>query len=58
MAEFAQITEVLDALRATFFKRLQCKTGWGKVELKLEFERAVSDTMAALWDKGSKEATK
>lgn len=51
MAEFAKIKDILDDLRNHFFDRLKKKTGWGKEEVKIEFERAISDTMIAAWDK-------
>ncbi len=40
--------EFVELLREEFHKRLERKTGWGKEELKLEFERAVSAAIVRL----------
>jgi len=36
--------QFIETLRSVFYDRLNRKTSWGKEELKLEFERAISDT--------------
>jgi len=36
----------LEDLRQAFHKELSAKTGWGREELKMAFERAVSNTLA------------
>jgi len=42
------IQQFITQLRANFYARLERKTGWGKEELKLEFEQAVSETLAKM----------
>lgn len=37
--------ELVDGVRREFFGRLNRKTGWGRNELKLEFEGAVLDAL-------------
>ena len=49
--EFKTAKELIDDLRDCFFKRLNAKTGWGKEDVKMEFERAISDAFVASWDK-------
>jgi hypothetical protein len=51
MTDYANIKDILDDLRIHFYNRLNRKTGWGKEELKLEFEKAISDTMIQAWDR-------
>lgn len=40
------LSTFLEYLRQAFHKELSAKTGWGREELKMAFERAVSDTLA------------
>lgn len=54
MTEFAKIKDIMDDLRTTFFDKLNRKTGWGKEEVKMEFEKAISDTFISAWDKREK----
>ena len=49
--DFKDAKELIDSLRDNFFNRLKAKTGWGKEEIKMQFERAISDTFIASWDK-------
>ena len=39
-------SEFLKALRERFYGELSAKAGWGREELKVAFERAVSDALA------------
>lgn len=39
-----KIKSFIEKLRMNFYKRLDRKTGWGKVELREEFEQALTDT--------------
>ena len=39
--------ELIDRFRTEFFNRLSRKTGWGREELRLEFEGAALDTVAS-----------
>jgi len=50
MMNFKKASDLIDTLRTKFYERLNRKTGWGKEELKMEFERAISDTFIASWD--------
>lgn len=40
----------INLLRDNFSTRISTKTGWGKNELMMEFERAVIDTMTQTMD--------
>lgn len=42
------LKEFISTLRARFHERLEAKTGWGKEELKREFELALSDALMAI----------
>ena len=42
--------KLIDLIRREFFKRLERKTGWGRNDLKLEFEAAIADALAAYLD--------
>jgi hypothetical protein len=42
-----KLSEFIETLRQTFHRELSAKTGWGREELKLAFERAVSNTLAS-----------
>lgn len=48
---FKDAKELMNTLRDKFFARLKTKTGWGREELKMEFERAISETFISSWDK-------
>lgn len=37
---------ILQHVRANFYERLERKTGWGREELKIEFERAMTSALA------------
>jgi hypothetical protein len=41
-----KLKDFIDTLRQEFDNELSAKTGWGRVELKQAFERAVSNTLA------------
>ena len=41
------VNELISEIRWNFFKRIDRKTGWGKKELKLEFEIAVNDVISS-----------
>jgi len=41
-----KLSEFIQSLREAFHQELSAKTGWGREELKLAFERAVSNTLA------------
>jgi len=41
-----KLSVFLKALRERFYAELSAKTGWGREELKIAFERAVSDALA------------
>jgi hypothetical protein len=41
-----KLSEFIENLRHAFHKELSAKTGWGREELKLAFERAISNTLA------------
>lgn len=41
---------LLELIRQEFIQRIEQKTGWGKNELILEFEHALSDAMAKYLD--------
>lgn len=38
--------ELIDNIKSEFFGRLDRKTGWGKKEVKMEFEGAVIDAIS------------
>lgn len=42
--------EFIKMLRDNFHAEIAIKTGWGNQELKLAFERAVSKTLARLYE--------
>ena len=39
-----KLTDFLESLRKAFHQELSAKTDWGREELKLAFERAISKT--------------
>ena len=41
-----QAEELVKQIREEFYAAIGRKTGWGKEELKLEFERAVANALA------------
>lgn len=41
-----KLSEFLNVLREKFYAELSTKTGWGREELKLAFERAISNALA------------
>jgi hypothetical protein len=41
-----KLSEFLNLLREKFYAELSAKTGWGREELKLAFERAISSALA------------
>jgi hypothetical protein len=41
-----KLSEFLETLREKFYAELAAKTGWGREELKIAFERAISDALA------------
>ena len=41
---------LIDLIREKFKRRLSQKTGWGRVELMLEFEIAITDALAQCLD--------
>jgi len=41
-----KMKDFLDSLRQEFDNELSAKTGWGRVEVKQAFERAVSNALA------------
>jgi hypothetical protein len=41
-----KLSEFIESLRQAFHQELSAKTGWGREELKLAFERAVSNVLA------------
>jgi hypothetical protein len=43
--------ELIDLLRTEFFERLETKTGWGKEQIKKEFEQSVNSVVLYLLDK-------
>lgn len=44
------LADFINLLRTNFSSRISTKTGWGKNELMVAFERAVIDTMAQTMD--------
>jgi len=48
---------LIDLIRENFKRRLSQKTGWGRVELMLEFEIAVTDALAQCLDEVEKGET-
>jgi hypothetical protein len=42
------VENFLKALREEFYAAISRKTGWGKEELKLEFERAASNALVRI----------
>jgi len=40
-----KLSEFIESLRHAFHQELSAKTGWGREELKLAFERAVSSVL-------------
>ncbi len=42
--------EFIKSLRAEFYERIEQKNGWGREELKMEFERALADSLATIAD--------
>ena len=42
---------LINLLRKEFFERLETKTGWGKEQIKKEFEQSVNDVVLSLLDK-------
>lgn len=41
-----KLADFLRALREKFYAELSAKTGWGREELKVAFERAISNVLA------------
>jgi len=48
---------LIDLIRENFKRRLSQKTGWGRVELMLEFEIAVTNALAQCLDEYEKGET-
>lgn len=42
--------KLLDLIRKKFHERLQAKTGWGRIDVLVEYDRAVSEALAELLD--------
>ena len=40
------LAKFIESLRQEFHEQLSAKTGWGREELKMAFERAISNTLA------------
>ena len=38
--------ELIDSIRHEFLHRISAKTGWGRIEVMVEFERAVTDAVS------------
>jgi len=49
---------LIDLIRENFKRRLSQKTGWGRVELMLEFEIALTDALAQCLDEYEKGDTR
>ena len=49
---------LIDLIRENFKRRLSQKTGWGRVELMLEFEIALTDALAQCLDEYEKGETR
>lgn len=47
--------KIIDKIREKFYKRVDGKTGWGKNELKAEFEKAIADALAEILTEMSEE---
>ena len=45
------ISEIIEAMRVKFFKRIESKTGWGKEQLKQEFEHSMTEVLVDLINK-------
>jgi len=45
---------LIDLIRENFKRRLSQKTGWGRVELMLEFEIAITDALTQCLDEYGK----
>ena len=43
--------ELLDAIRTEFYKRIEAKTGWGKDQVKAEFEQSANTVLAEALDR-------
>lgn len=41
-----QLTEILKTIREEFHKELQTKTGWGRVEVGVAYDKAVAEALA------------
>ncbi len=41
-----KLSDFLDSLREAFHQGLSAKTGWGREELKLVFERAIATALS------------
>ena len=41
-----KLSDFIETLRQAFEKGISVKTGWGRVELRQVFEKAISDTLA------------
>jgi hypothetical protein len=41
-----KLSVFVESLRQEFHKELSAKTGWGREELKVAFERAISNALA------------
>ena len=41
---------LIELIREKFYERLSHKTGWGRNELKLEFENALTESLAQCLD--------
>lgn len=42
--------KLLDLIRKKFMDRLQAKTGWGRIDVLVEYDRAVSEAVIELLD--------
>jgi len=41
---------LIDLIRENFYERLEHKTGWGRTQLRIEFEAAIADALAQFLD--------
>lgn len=45
------MNDFIKLLRAMFYARLEAKTGWGRNDLKVEFEQAAAEALASATDR-------
>lgn len=50
------LQQILERIEANFFARINKKTGWGKEEIKKQFNEAIKDVLVLTYSRVMKDA--